>query len=158
VCDLAALKPPGDLLVSTHEKVNLPDGSCEYINTGPVPRAEFNRLLQTQAKRINSSLTEFAQFVTMTAAQSEKLGPGKAAAGSNYFFLSKFLKKALMCARTYMVCTIQPELSNEAFNQDTLKLAKTALSLSLKAQNISGSGQVTLIAEFAVSYESYMRT
>lgn len=149
VCDLAAQKPAGNLIHSEYGMITREDGTVEYQCTGPVS-GNIDGALQNQAKRINSSLTEFAQFITMTALASQtrtNMAPGQVAPGSNSFFLCKFLKKTFMQSHTCMVFTVSPEETRARAHADTCKLAESAVLLRLLPRALAQYSGANELAE-----------
>ena len=134
VCDLAGTEPAGDVVYAMYKKKKFDDGSIENQYQGPHPDKQKTKELQDQGKKINLSLSEMAQFFMKMAdaIKKKKLKPGQSIPGCNSYFLCKYLKDTMLCARTYLFCAIRPEVKFHPYTFSTLGFAKNASVIKLQ--------------------------
>lgn len=158
VCDLAGTEPAGDIFYAEYKKEKQADGSIEHILQGPHADQGKTKELQDQGKKINLSLSEMAQFFMKMAEafKAKKLKPGVSISGCNSYFLCKYLKDTMMCAKTYLFCAIRPEVKFHPYTYSTLGFANNASVIKLspkKATAGSSPMEKKLLAELAAMQE-----
>ena len=85
--------------------------------------------------------------------KKKKLKPGQSIPGCNSYFLCKYLKDTMMCAKTYLFCAIRPEVKFHPYTYSTLGFANNASVIKLspkKATAGSSPMEKKLLAELAL--------
>lgn len=152
VCDLAGTEPAAHIEYSQYRCDVDADGNKEYVRVGKHPDEGKTKELQEQGKKINLSLSEMAQFFMKMAEaiMNKRLGPGKSIPGCNSFFLCRFLKDTLLCAKTYLFCAIRPEIEFHSYTWATLQFAKNASVIKVqprKATTAASAAERKLMEE-----------
>ena len=151
VCDLAGAEPAAE--VQYYDYTYDDAGEIESKRPKPGPQgAKLTKMLQTQGKKINTSLMELQQVFEKMKKQLIK-HPNKAPKiiGVSSWIM-KFLKTALPKSSVYLICAIRPECGFspgdpgssqpewtqfERMTIQTLKFGKSASAIKTKAVSLT---------------------